>query len=62
MHTDDEIEKLPRDAHASPRMLRFPVGREPYPRQSAALVVGTPEHTALVAALKEHFPEIYETK
>ena len=61
MHADEEFEELPRNAHASARQLRFPARHEQYPRQAAALIVGTPEHTALVAALKENFPEIYET-
>jgi hypothetical protein len=62
MHTDKEFEEVPKDAHASARMLRFPVRREQHSRQAPALRAGTPEHSALVAALKEHFPEIYETK
>jgi hypothetical protein len=62
MHTDEEFEEVPKDAHASARMLRFPFRREQHSRQAPALRVGTPEHIALVAALKENFPEIYETR
>jgi hypothetical protein len=60
MQSGKETEELTKDAPASPRMLRFPVRHEQHPHPTQALVVGTPEHAALVAAVKENFPEIYE--
>jgi hypothetical protein len=62
MLTDQECEELQKDAQASARMLRFPVRRERHSRPTSALRAGTPEHSALVAALKENFPEIYEIR
>jgi len=41
--------------------MRFPVKRAPFPRQNPATIVGTPEHAALVEAVKRNFPEIYDT-
>jgi len=57
----NESEELTKDDYASPRMLHFPVRHELHPHKTPALIVGTPEHAALVAAVKENFPEIYET-
>jgi hypothetical protein len=62
MVTNEECEERPKRAHTSGRMLRFPVRLERYSSKVKALIIGTPEHTALVAALRENFPEIYETR
>lgn len=61
MLTDEKCEEQTNRAHASAKMLRFPVRREQHSQQPPAFIIGTPEHAALVAALKENFPEIYET-
>jgi hypothetical protein len=61
MQPAKESEQLPKDSHAFPRMLHFPVRPEQRAPQTQPLIVGTPEHAALVAAVKENFPEIYET-
>jgi hypothetical protein len=61
MQDGKKSEELTKHAYASPRMLHFPTRHEQHPHPSQALVVGTPEHAALVAAVKENFPEIYET-
>jgi hypothetical protein len=61
MQSRNESEELTKDTPASPRMLRFPVRHEQHPHPTPALIVGTQEHAALVAAVKENFPEIYET-
>ena len=60
--TGKESEKMQIDTTRFPRTLRFPVKRDPQPRQILSRTVGTPEHTELVEALMQNFPEIYETK
>ena len=59
--TGKESDKMQSDTTRFPRTLRFPVKRDPHPRQILARTAGTPEHAELVEALRQNFPEIFET-
>ena len=59
--TGKDSDEMLSDTTCSPMTMRFPVKRAPFPHQNPATIVGTPEHAALVEAVKRNFPEIYDT-